>query len=40
MQRGHLPVFGLKISRADVADLMIKLAENRASIRKVVGIAN
>jgi putative NADH-flavin reductase len=40
MQVGHLPRFGLKVSRADVADLMIKLAENRASIRKVVGIAS
>ena len=36
----HLPRFGLKVSRADVADLMIKLAENGASMRKVVGIAN
>jgi hypothetical protein len=40
VQEGHLPRFGLKISRADVADLMIKLAENGTSIRKVVGIAN
>jgi putative NADH-flavin reductase len=40
VQEGHLPRFGLKISRADVADLMIKLAENGGSIRKVVGIAN
>jgi putative NADH-flavin reductase len=40
LQEGHLPRFGLKVSRADVADLMIKLAENPASIRKVVGIAN
>jgi putative NADH-flavin reductase len=40
VREGHLPRFGLKISRADVADLMIKLAENATSIRKVVGIAN
>jgi len=40
VREGHLPLFGLKISRADVADLMIKLAENGTSIRKVVGIAN
>lgn len=40
VQEDHLPRFGLKVSRADVADLMIKLAENHASIRKVVGIAN
>ena len=30
MQEGHLPRFGLKISRADVADLMIKHAEDHA----------
>ena len=40
VREDHLPRFGLKISRADVADLMIKLAENHTSIRKVVGIAN
>jgi putative NADH-flavin reductase len=40
VREGHLPRFGLKVSRADVADSMIKLAENHASIRKVVGIAN
>jgi len=40
MQVGHLPRFGLKISRADVADSMLQLAENGTSIRKVVGIAN
>lgn len=40
MREGHLPGFGLKISWADVADSMIKLAEDRASTRKVVGIAN
>ena len=39
VEEGRLPRFGLKISRADVADLMIKLAENGTSIRKVVGIA-
>ena len=40
VREGHLPLFGFKISRADVADLMIKLAENRASIRHVVGVSN
>jgi putative NADH-flavin reductase len=40
VREGHLPRFGLKISRADVADLMIKLVENHASICNVVGIAN
>jgi len=40
VREGHLPRFGLKVSRANVADLMIKLAENHGSIRRVVGIAN
>jgi len=40
VREGHLPRFGLKVSRADVADLMIKLAEGRTSVCKVVGIAN
>ena len=40
VREGHLPRLGLKISRADVADLMIKLTENGTSIRKVIGIAN
>jgi putative NADH-flavin reductase len=40
VREGHLPRFGLNISRADVADLMIKLAESGSSIRKIVGIAN
>jgi putative NADH-flavin reductase len=35
---GHLPLFGFKISRADVADFMIKAVENRSSICKIVGI--
>ena len=34
IERGHF------ISRADVADFMIKLAENHASIGKVVGVSN
>lgn len=40
VREGHLPSFGFKISRADVADLMIKLVERRSSIRKVVGVSN
>jgi len=36
----HLPVLGLKISRADVADFMIKAVESGSAIRKVVGICN
>jgi putative NADH-flavin reductase len=37
---GHLPRFGFAISRADVADFMIKAGENGLSIGKVVGVSN
>jgi len=40
VREGHLPRFGLKISRADVADFMIKVIDDRSSIRKVKGISN
>jgi len=40
VREGHLPGFGFTISRADVAALMIRTAENRAFIQKVVGISN
>jgi putative NADH-flavin reductase len=40
VQEGHLPRFGFKISRADVADYMIKAVENPSTIRKIVGICN
>ncbi len=36
----HLPFFGFRVSRADVADFMIKAVENHSSSRKVVGISN
>ncbi len=36
---GHLPPFGFNISRADVADFMIKGGENHASIHKIIGLA-
>jgi putative NADH-flavin reductase len=37
---GHLPRFGFKIARADVADFMLRAAENPGSICKVVGVCN
>ena len=40
MREGHLPLFGFKISRADVADFMIKAVENPSLIRKVVGVCD
>lgn len=36
----HLPVFGFKIARADVANFMIQCVENRVSSRKIVGLCN
>jgi len=40
VREGHLPRFGFKISRADVADFMLKAVENHASSRKIVGVCN
>jgi putative NADH-flavin reductase len=37
---GHLPPFGFNISRANVADFMIKAGENHASIQKIIGLAH
>jgi putative NADH-flavin reductase len=39
VREGHLPRFGFKICRADVADYMIKAAENHYAIHKIVGVA-
>ena len=40
VREGHLPRFGFKISRADVADFMIRAVEDRSTIRKIVGVCN
>jgi putative NADH-flavin reductase len=40
VREGHLPVFGFQISRADVADFMIKAAESSSHTRSVVGVSN
>ena len=40
VREGHLPRFGFTISRADVADFMIKAVENHLSSRKIVGVCN
>jgi putative NADH-flavin reductase len=40
VREGHLPRFGFSISRADVADFMVKAAEDHSSIHKIVGICN
>jgi putative NADH-flavin reductase len=40
VREGRLPLFGFRISRADVADFMLNAAEDRCLIGKVVGICN
>jgi len=40
VREGHLPRLGFKISRADVADFMIQVAEKQYFIRKVAGVSN
>lgn len=40
VREGHLPSFGFKISRADVADFMIKSAENHSGARKIFGVSH
>jgi putative NADH-flavin reductase len=40
VRAGHLPWFGFNISRADVADFMVKAVEDRSSIHKIVGVCN
>jgi putative NADH-flavin reductase len=39
VREGHLPIFGFKISRADVADYMIKAVEHHLSSHKIVGVS-
>jgi putative NADH-flavin reductase len=40
VRKGHLPAFGFKISRANVADYMIKAVEQHLSSRTIVGLSN
>lgn len=40
VREGHLPRFGFNISRADVADCLIKTLDDRASVRKILGASN
>ena len=40
VREGHMPFSGFKISRADVADFMVKTVEDRSSIHKIIGICN
>lgn len=40
MREGHLPPFGLSISRADVADCFLKVLDNQTTVRKIFGVSN
>ncbi len=40
VREGHLPRFGFSISRADVADCFVKVVEDPATIRKVLGASD
>ena len=40
VREGHLPRFGFRVSRADVADFMIRAVEKHALSRKIVGVCN
>jgi putative NADH-flavin reductase len=40
VREGHLPVFGFHVSRADVADCLIKTTEDRTHFGKVLGISD
>lgn len=39
-REGHLPHFGFHISRADVADCLIKALDDRTSVKKILGVSN
>jgi len=40
VREGHLPSLGLKISRADVTDYMLRALQDNTTIGKIVGVAN
>ena len=40
VREGHLPCFGFKISRADVADCLIRTLDDRTSVKKILGLSN
>jgi putative NADH-flavin reductase len=40
VREAHLPSFGFKISRADVADCFLKTVADPASIRRVLGVSH
>jgi putative NADH-flavin reductase len=40
VREGHLPRFGFKITRSDVADFMVRSVEDNSAIRMIYGISN
>ena len=40
IREGHLPRFGFNISRADVADCLIKTLDDRTAVKKILGASN
>jgi putative NADH-flavin reductase len=40
VREGHLPPFGFTISRADVADFMLKAVENPDTVARIIGVCN
>jgi putative NADH-flavin reductase len=40
VREGHLPHFGFRVSRADVADFMIKAVEDHMTTHKIIGVCN
>jgi putative NADH-flavin reductase len=40
VREGHLPLFGFNISRADVADCLIKTLDDRTAVKKILGASN
>ncbi len=40
VRENHLPTFGFTVSRADVADFMLKTVNKRSDVGKVVGVCN
>ena len=39
VRESHLPRFGFTVSRADVANFMVKAVEDRFAIHKIIGIS-
>jgi len=40
VREGHLPRFGFTISRADTADFLLRAADDRETVQKIIGVCN